>query len=110
MDEAEALEPVAIFGRRVIMTAVIFVVVVTLLCLILSTLFLKPVHALVDAGNSVIVVEHDMSVVASSDWVIDMGPGAGSEGGRIVAAGTPREVSTANESRTARYLAEQLGT
>ncbi len=60
---------------------------------------------LVDAGNTVIVVEHDMSVIAASDWVIDMGPGAGEEGGRIVAAGTPAEVAQARESRTARYLA-----
>ena len=59
---------------------------------------------LVDAGNTVIVVEHDMRVVAGSDWVIDMGPGAGDEGGRIVAAGTPAEVSRASGSRTAPYL------
>ena len=48
---------------------------------------------LVEAGNTVIVVEHDMRVVAGSDWVIDIGPGAGDEGGRIVAAGTPAEVA-----------------
>ena len=50
---------------------------------------------LVDSGNTVIVVEHDMRVVASSDYVIDIGPGAGDEGGRVVAAGTPAEVSRA---------------
>ena len=60
---------------------------------------------LVEAGNTVIVVEHDMSVIAASDWVIDMGPGAGEEGGTIVVAGTPGEVARAKESRTARYLA-----
>ncbi|HEX3275303.1 MAG TPA: hypothetical protein VHR43_10640, partial [Gemmatimonadales bacterium] len=59
---------------------------------------------LVDAGNTVIVVEHDMSVVAQSDWVIDVGPGAGEEGGRIVAEGTPGEVAGEPESRTAKYL------
>ena len=59
---------------------------------------------LVEAGNTVIVVEHDMRVVAGSDWVIDIGPGAGDEGGRIVAAGTPAEVAEARESRTAPYL------
>lgn len=64
--------------------------------------------ALVDAGNTVIVVEHDMRIVARSDWVIDIGPGAGEEGGRIVAAGSPREVSEAGESRTAPYLARAL--
>lgn len=63
---------------------------------------------LVDAGNTVIVVEHDMHVAASSDWIIDMGPGAGDEGGRIVAAGPPEQVVQAKESRTARYLAAEL--
>ncbi len=60
---------------------------------------------LVDAGNTVIVVEHDMRVVAGSDWVIDVGPGAGEDGGAIVAAGSPAEVARASRSRTARYLA-----
>jgi excinuclease ABC subunit A len=59
---------------------------------------------LVAAGNTVIVVEHDMRVVAASDWVMDIGPGAGEEGGHVVAAGTPVEVSTAAASRTAPYL------
>jgi len=63
---------------------------------------------LVEAGNTVIVVEHDMRVVAGSDWVIDMGPGAGDEGGRVVAAGAPLEVAGASESRTAPYLARFL--
>jgi excinuclease ABC subunit A len=64
---------------------------------------------LVEAGNSVIVVEHEMRVVAGSDWVIDIGPGAGEEGGRIVASGTPAELSRAAGSRTAPYLARFLG-
>ena len=59
---------------------------------------------LVALGNTVLVVEHDMRVVAVSDWVIDVGPGAGDEGGRIVAEGPPREVAAAAASRTARYL------
>jgi excinuclease ABC subunit A len=63
---------------------------------------------LVEAGNSVIVVEHDMQVVAGSDWVIDMGPGAGDEGGQIVAAGPPQAVAQATTSRTAPYLARIL--
>ncbi|UTA53285.1 excinuclease ABC subunit UvrA [Lysobacter soli] len=66
-------------------------------------------HGLVDAGNTVVVIEHEMRVVADSDWVIDMGPGAGEEGGRIVAAGTPDEVSRAKDSRTAAYLRKSLG-
>jgi excinuclease ABC subunit A len=65
-------------------------------------------HRLVDAGNSVIVVEHTMRVVAGSDWVIDIGPGAGEEGGKLVAAGPPREVARVKASRTAPYLAAQL--
>jgi excinuclease ABC subunit A len=60
---------------------------------------------LVESGNTVIVVEHDMRVVAQSDHVIDIGPGAGEEGGRVVAAGTPVEVSRSSRSRTAPFLA-----
>ncbi len=65
-------------------------------------------HGLVDAGNTVIVVEHDMRVVAGSDWVIDIGPGAGEEGGRVVVAGSPAEAAKAGASRTAPYLARFL--
>lgn len=65
-------------------------------------------NMLVDAGNTVITVEHDMHVVASSDWVIDLGPGAGDEGGTIVAAGTPSEVAKNKRSKTASYLAAYL--
>ncbi|MBA2320057.1 MAG: excinuclease ABC subunit UvrA [Deltaproteobacteria bacterium] len=60
---------------------------------------------LVSAGNTVLVVEHDMRVVAGSDWVIDIGPGAGEEGGRIVAEGPPEKVARSRDSRTAPYLA-----
>jgi excinuclease ABC subunit A len=66
-------------------------------------------NGLVGAGNTVILVEHDMRVVAQSDWVIDIGPGAGEEGGRIVAAGPPQEVMRSKKSRTATYLARELG-
>jgi excinuclease ABC subunit A len=65
---------------------------------------------LVRSGNTVIVVEHDMRVAAGSDWVIDMGPGAGDEGGRVVASGTPAAVSASPESRTAPYLERFLKT
>ncbi|WP_020654979.1 excinuclease ABC subunit UvrA [Massilia niastensis] len=65
-------------------------------------------NRLVDAGNTVIVVEHTMRVVAGSDWVIDIGPGAGDAGGRLVACGPPEEVARAQDSRTAPYLAAQL--
>lgn len=60
---------------------------------------------LVTAGNTVVVIEHDMDIVSASDWVIDIGPGAGDEGGKVVVAGTPDAVAQAAESRTARYLA-----
>jgi excinuclease ABC subunit A len=63
---------------------------------------------LVEAGNTVIVVEHDMRVVAASDYVIDIGPGAGEEGGRVVASGTPADMSRVAASRTAPYLARFL--
>jgi excinuclease ABC subunit A len=63
---------------------------------------------LVSSGNTVIVVEHDMRVVAASDHVIDMGPGAGDEGGRVVVSGTPRDVARHAGSRTAPFLARVL--
>ena len=65
---------------------------------------LVQLNRLVDAGNTVIVVEHDMHVIAQSDWVMDIGPGAGEEGGRIIAQGTPCEVASTKESKTAAYL------
>ncbi len=65
---------------------------------------LAQLHRLVDAGNTVVVVEHDLRVIAAADRVIDMGPGGGSEGGRIVACGTPDEVARSLHSRTAAYL------
>jgi excinuclease ABC subunit A len=63
---------------------------------------------LVTAGNTVIVVEHNMRVVAASDWVIDIGPGAGDEGGKIVVAGPPAQVAASARSRTAPYLSRFL--
>ena len=64
--------------------------------------------ALVEAGNTVIVVEHDMRIVAASDWVMDIGPGAGDEGGRVVASAAPPVVARVKGSRTAPYLAKAL--
>jgi excinuclease ABC subunit A len=69
---------------------------------------LKQLNALVDGGHTVIVVEHEMRVVAQSDWVIDIGPGAGDKGGLIVAAGTPEQVIKAKTSRTAPFLKKAL--
>ncbi|MFG7940564.1 excinuclease ABC subunit UvrA [Streptomyces cacaoi] len=72
-----------------------------------TRVLLRQLHGLVDAGHSVIVVEHDMDVVSGADWVLDMGPGGGERGGRIVAAGTPREVA-AGDGATAPYLKASL--
>ncbi|WP_263217340.1 excinuclease ABC subunit UvrA [Pseudomonas atacamensis] len=69
---------------------------------------LEQLDTLVTAGHTVIVVEHEMRVVAQSDWVIDIGPGAGDQGGRIVAAGTPQKVAASTKSKTAPFLARAL--
>jgi excinuclease ABC subunit A len=71
-------------------------------------LLMTQLHGLVDAGNTVVVVEHNMQVLADSDWVIDVGPGAGEEGGVIVAAGPPQELAKDKASRTAPYLGRAL--
>jgi excinuclease ABC subunit A len=69
---------------------------------------LTQLNGLVDAGNTVVVVEHEMRVVAASDWVIDIGPGAGNEGGQLVACGTPDDVAGVKGSRTAPFLKAAL--
>ncbi|MFE4582873.1 ATP-binding cassette domain-containing protein [Streptomyces chartreusis] len=69
---------------------------------------MRQLHGLVDAGHTVVVVEHDMSVVAGADWVIDLGPGGGDAGGRIVAAGPPARVAQETGSATAPYLARVM--
>ncbi|GGX30431.1 excinuclease ABC subunit UvrA [Streptomyces chryseus] len=69
---------------------------------------MRQLHGLVDQGHTVVVVEHDMAVAAGADWVIDLGPGGGDEGGTVVAAGPPAEVAEAPGSRTAPYLAREL--
>lgn len=68
-------------------------------------LLMAQLHKLVDAGNTVIVVEHEMDVVAGADWVIDLGPGGGDAGGEIMVAGPPAVVARSRTSRTAPYLA-----
>ncbi|HEV2669927.1 MAG TPA: excinuclease ABC subunit UvrA [Gemmatimonadales bacterium] len=61
---------------------------------------------LVDAGHTVVVIEHNLDVIKRADWVIDLGPGAGDQGGRVVAAGTPEDVAAVTNSATGRYLRE----
>ena len=73
-----------------------------------TTLLLRQLHRLVDAGNTVVLVEHDLGAIASADWVIDLGPGGGDAGGRVVATGSPEEVARAQGSATAPYLARRL--
>lgn len=65
---------------------------------------MRQLHGLVKSGNTVIVVEHDMDVIAASDWVIDIGPGAGDKGGNVVAAGIPTALAGVKDSLTASYL------
>jgi excinuclease ABC subunit A len=69
---------------------------------------MQQLDGLVESGNTVVVVEHDMDMVAGSDWVIDIGPGAGDEGGRVVASGAPKQMASAPQSRTAPYLLSAL--
>ncbi|HEY8720426.1 excinuclease ABC subunit UvrA [Pengzhenrongella sp.] len=71
-------------------------------------LLVGQLNRLVDAGNTVVVVEHDMDVVAAADWVIDLGPAGGDAGGRIITEGTPPTVAAHPQSRTAPYLAKRL--
>jgi len=65
-------------------------------------------NGLVDKGNTVITIEHNLDVIRSCDWVIDLGPEGGSGGGTILATGTPEQLATHEESHTGRFLAEAL--
>ncbi|KAA0917104.1 excinuclease ABC subunit UvrA [Dietzia sp. ANT_WB102] len=71
-------------------------------------LLVRQLHRLVDAGNTVVLVEHDLNTIVSADWVIDLGPGGGDDGGLVVASGTPEDVARAEDSATAPYLATRL--
>jgi excinuclease ABC subunit A len=72
-------------------------------------LLLHVLHRLVDRGNTVVVIEHNLEVVKTADWIIDLGPEGGSGGGQIVAEGTPEEVAAKPVSHTGRFLADLLG-
>ena len=69
---------------------------------------LKVFNGLIDSGATVIVIEHDLDVIRNADYVIDMGPGGGAEGGRIVAHGTPEEICECEESKTGYYLKQYM--
>jgi excinuclease ABC subunit A len=66
-------------------------------------------QGLVDKGNTVMTIEHNLDVIKSADWIVDLGPDGGSGGGQVVAEGTPEEVARHPESHTGRFLAEILG-
>ena len=69
---------------------------------------LRVLHRLVDTGNTVLLIEHNLDLIKNADWVIDLGPGAGDKGGQLIAAGTPEELSTVAKSHTAVYLGKVL--
>jgi excinuclease ABC subunit A len=69
---------------------------------------LDVLHELVDQGNTVVVIEHNLDVIKTADWLLDFGPEGGDGGGEIVAAGTPEQVAAVPDSWTGRYLAELL--
>jgi excinuclease ABC, A subunit len=70
---------------------------------------LEVLHTLVEGGNTVLVIEHNLEVIKTADWIIDMGPEGGDGGGTVVAAGTPEDVAACKDSYTGRYLAPYLG-
>src|SRR5207248_8265397 len=72
-------------------------------------MLLQLFQRLIDAGHSLVVIEHNLEVIKSADWIIDLGPEAGDEGGEIVAAGTPEHVANVERSHTGRFLAPFLG-
>ena len=69
---------------------------------------LEVLHELVEQGNTVVVIEHNLDVIKTADWIIDIGPEGGDGGGRIVATGTPEQVARVAESHTGRYLGPML--
>src|SRR5690606_36761137 len=70
---------------------------------------LAVLQRLVDTGNTVVVIEHNLDVIKSVDWVIDLGPEGGHAGGDVIATGTPEEVARVDDSHTGRFLAAMLG-
>jgi excinuclease ABC subunit A len=69
---------------------------------------LEVVNRLVETGNTVIVIEHNLDVIKTADWILDLGPEGGAEGGRVIATGTPEQVAARKTSVTGRYLAPYL--
>src|SRR5262249_14519628 len=72
-------------------------------------MLLKLFQRLVDLGHSLVVIEHNLEVIKSADWIVDLGPEAGDAGGEVVATGTPEEISRVEKSHTGKFLAHVLG-
>jgi excinuclease ABC subunit A len=72
-------------------------------------MLLEVLHRLVERGNTVVVIEHNLEVIKTADWIIDLGPEGGNAGGQVVAAGTPEEVAGNPVSHTGRFLGDLLG-
>ena len=70
---------------------------------------LSIIENLTNRGNSVIVIEHNLDVIAKADWIIDLGPEGGKAGGKIIAEGTPEQIAKCEKSHTGRYLASLIG-
>jgi excinuclease ABC subunit A len=69
---------------------------------------LDVLHELVDQGNTVVVIEHNLEVIKTADWIVDLGPEGGDTGGHVVAVGTPEEIAATRESYTGQYLKQVL--
>jgi excinuclease ABC subunit A len=69
---------------------------------------LEVIHRLTDLGNSVVIIEHNLDVIRNADWIIDLGPEGGEDGGRVVAQGTPEQVSKIKKSFTGQALSDYL--
>ena len=69
---------------------------------------LRVLHRLVDSGNTVLLIEHNLDIIKNSDWIIDLGPGAGDKGGHVVATGTPEQIARIRRSHTSQYLRKAL--
>ena len=70
---------------------------------------LEVVHRLRDHGNTVVIIEHNLDVIKTADWIVDLGPEGGSGGGQIIATGTPEDVAKVKKSFTGQFLAPMLG-
>jgi excinuclease ABC subunit A len=71
-------------------------------------LLLDVIHRLRDAGNTIVIIEHNLDVIKTADWIVDMGPEGGDGGGTVIAEGTPEQVAENTKSYTAKYLRQML--